>query len=190
MKYTSLSLSEWKLTKGSSWSPQDTVGIFRRTSGNTGFGYQSSDFFPEMGTIPCQNVRISVRTVALALFVLRGRRFCTSGTACWQVGRSLTSNMLSLPRQIRTKFCKLTSNFLIWAVAVTSLPGLSACRPWQAASGLLLELNHVDCWGPSSTHQETRTSPCSSATIFGHFSRFFLENCLLPRYFTKTRTRF
>ena len=127
-----------------------------------------------------------VRSLSLSSF-FAGGGFALLGLLA---GRSLTSNMLSLPRQIRTKFCKLTSNFLTWAVAVTSLPGLLACRPWQGASGLVLELNHVDCWGPSSTHQETRTSPCSSVTIFGPFSRFFLENFLLPRYFTKTRTSF
>ena len=57
-------------------------------------------------------------------------------------------------------------------LAVTSLPGLLACRPWQAASGLVWKLNHSDCWEPSSTHQGTRTSPCFSATILVSFCGF------------------
>ena len=57
-------------------------------------------------------------------------------------------------------------------LAVTSLPGLLACRPWQAASGLVWKLHHSDCWEPSSTHQGTRTSPCFSATILVSFCGF------------------
>ena len=71
-------------------------------------------------------------------------------------------------------------------LAVTSLPGLLACRPWQAASGLVQKLRHHDCWEPSSTHQGTRTSLCSSATILVNFRGFsqrksycliFLQKC-------------
>ena len=62
------------------------------------------------------------------------------------------------------------SKILLWAIAVTSLPGLLACRPWQAASGLVWELRHADCW--ESRHQETRTSPCFSATISVNFHGF------------------
>ena len=61
-------------------------------------------------------------------------------------------------------------------LAVTSLPGLLACRPWQAASGLVWKLRHSDCWEPSSTHQGTRTSPCFSATILVNFRGFSQKN--------------
>ena len=57
-------------------------------------------------------------------------------------------------------------------LGVTSLPGLLACRPWQAASGLVWKLHHSDYWEPSSTHQGTRTSPCFSATILVSFCGF------------------
>ena len=75
----------------------------------------------------------------------------------------------------------------LWAVAVTSLPGLLACRPWQAASSLVWELRHADCWESSSRHQETRTS---LSNYFGQFSRFFLKKILLPRYFYKNANGF
>ena len=65
------------------------------------------------------------------------------------------------------------SKILIWAVAVTSLPGLLACRPWQAASGLVWKLHRSDCWEPSSTLQGTKTNPCFSATILVKFRDFF-----------------
>ena len=65
------------------------------------------------------------------------------------------------------------SKILTLAVAVTSLPGLLACRPWQAASGLVWKRHRSDCWEPSSTPQGTRTSPRFSATIFGKFRGFF-----------------
>ena len=42
------------------------------------------------------------------------------------------------------------SKISLRAVAVTSLPGLLACRPWQAAFGLVWELCHTDCWESSS----------------------------------------
>ena len=77
------------------------------------------------------------------------------------------------------------SKILTWAVAVTSLPGLLACRPWQAASGLVWKRHRSDCWEPSSTPQGTRTSPRFSATIFGKFRGFFSRKILLPSIFYK-----
>ena len=77
------------------------------------------------------------------------------------------------------------SKILTWAVAVTSLPGLLACRPWQAAPGLVWKRHRSDCWEPSSTPQGTRTSPRFSATIFGKFRGFFSRKILLPSIFTK-----
>ena len=70
-------------------------------------------------------------------------------------------------------------------LAVTSLPGLLACRPWQAASGLVWKLCHSDCWEPSSTHQGTRTSPGFSATILVNLRGFSRKKNLLPSYFYK-----
>ena len=75
------------------------------------------------------------------------------------------------------------SKILTWAVAVTSLPGLLACRPWQAASGLVWKRHRSDCWEPSSTPRGTRTSPRFSETILVKVRDFFPKKILLPRYF-------
>ena len=75
-------------------------------------------------------------------------------------------------------------------LAVTSLLGLLACRPWQAASGLVWRLCHGVRWEPSSTHQGTRTSPCFSATILESFRGFSQRKAYCLVIFTKTRTRF
>ena len=69
--------------------------------------------------------------------------------------------------------------------AVTSLPGLLACRPWQAASGFVWKLRHCDCWEPSSTHQGTRTSPCLTATILVDFRSFSRKISYCLGIFTK-----
>ena len=75
-------------------------------------------------------------------------------------------------------------------LAVTSLPGLLACRPWQAASGLVWKLHHSDCWEPSSTHRGTRTSPCFSATILVSFCGFFREKTYCLAICTKHERSF
>ena len=82
------------------------------------------------------------------------------------------------------------SKILTWAVAVTSLPGLLACRPWQAASGLVWKRHRSDCWEPSSTPQGTRTSPCFSATIFVKIRGFFQGKFYCLGICTKMQTRF
>ena len=74
--------------------------------------------------------------------------------------------------------------------AVTSLLGLLACRPWQAASGLVWKLRHSDCWEPSSTHQGTRTSPCFSATILVNFRGFSQRKAYYLVIFTKSERGF
>ena len=82
------------------------------------------------------------------------------------------------------------SKISLWAVPVTSLPGLLACRPWRAAFGLVWEPRHTDCWESSSRHQETRTAPCFSATISVNFHGFCLKRILLPRYFYQNANGF
>ena len=69
------------------------------------------------------------------------------------------------------------SKILTWAVAVTSLPGLLACRPWQAASGFVCKLRHSDCWeGPSSTHRGQGQVLVFQQQFWSIFAVFLREN--------------
>ena len=140
---------------------------------NTGFCYYGSVNLPGMGTIPCSTDGIDVFSVVSC--VRSSRAAISVFLGCFS-GRSFTLSMFECHVRFERIFA---SKILTWAVAVTSLPGLLACRPWQAASGFVWRLRHSDCWEPFSTHQGTRTSPCFSATIL------LSEKILLPSYFYK-----
>ena len=120
-----------------------------------------------MGTIPCSTEGIDVFSVVSCALFFCGRRPLPVVVRFLAGLSPLTC--LGATSDLERIFASKIST---WAVAVTPLPGLLACRPWQAASSLVWELRHTDCWGPSSTHQETRTSPCFSATILVNFHGF------------------
>ena len=86
-KYNSLSPffveKDQKDTQRSSRSPQNTTGIFRQSSGFTGFCYQRN--FVGDGHNSVKNVRIAVLAAGFALFARRGRRLVTSEAVFWQV---------------------------------------------------------------------------------------------------------
>ena len=138
-----------------------------------------------MGTIPCFTDEIYV---FLVVSCVRSSRAAISDFLGCFSGRSFTLSMFECHVRFERIFA---SKILTWAVAVTSLPGLLACRPWQAASGFVWKLRHSDCWEePSSTHQGTRTCPCFSATILVNFRGFSQRKSYCLVIFTKTRTRF
>ena len=77
-------------------------------------------------------------------------------------------------------------------VAVTPLPGLLACRSWQAAFGLVWELCHTDCWKSSYPDIRRQGRVLVSQQLFRSIFTVFLEEnlsyCL--GIFTKMRTGF
>ena len=137
-----------------------------------------------MGTIPCSTDGIGVFSVVSCV---RSSREAISAILVCFSGRTFTLSMFECHVRFERIFA---SKILTRAVAVTSIPGLLACRPWQAASGFVWRLRHSDCWEPSSTHQGTRTSPCFSATILVKFRGFSQRKSYCLVIFTKTRTRF
>ena len=174
---------------------QDTARILRRTSGTRVSGtIVVSISWDGHNTVFFRTKSTSFLVVFLrSLFA--GGDFWFSGVLFWQV---LHLEHVWVPRQIWTNFwqnfwtCRVATsvNIAVPELAVTSLPGLLACRPWQAASGLVQKLRHHDCWEPSSTYQGTRTSPCFSATILVNFRGFSQRKSYCLVFFTKMRTRF
>ena len=151
---------------------------------NTGFCYYSSVSLPGMGTIPCFTDEIDVFSVVSCV---RSSRAAIADFLGGFSGRYFTLSMFECHVRFERIFA---SKILTWSVAVTSLPGLLACRPWQAASDFVWKLRHSDCWEPSSTPQGTRTSPCFSATILVNFCGFSQRKSYCLVIFTETRTRF
>ena len=144
---------------------------------NTGFCYYSSVNLPGMGTIPCSTDGIDV---FLVVSCVRSSRAAISALLVCFSGRSFPLSMFECHVRFERIFDKISEHsrvaksvdIAVPELAVTSLPGLLACRPWQAASGFVWRLRHSDCWEPSSTHQGTRTSPCFSATTLVNFRGF------------------
>ena len=70
-------------------------------------------------------------------------------------------------------------------LAVTSLPGLLACRPWQRLLAASENWITLTAEGRHPDFQETRTSPCLTATILVDFRSFFLKISYCLGIFTK-----
>ena len=162
---------------------------------NTGFCYYTSVNLPGMGTIPCFTDRIDVFSVVSC--VRSSRAVISDYLGCFS-GRYYTLSMFECHVRFERIFDKISEHvkvaksvdIAVPELAVTSLPGLLACRPWQAAAGFVWKLRHSDCWEPFFTHQGTRTSPCFSATILVNFRGFSQRKSHCLVIFTKTRTRF
>ena len=144
---------------------------------NTGFRYYSSVDLSGMGTMPCF---ADERYVFFVVSCVRSSRAAISDFLGCFFGRYFILSMFECHVRFERIFDKISEhvktaksvNIAVPELAVTSLPGLLACRPWQAASGFVWELHHSDRWEPSSTRQGTRTSPCFSATILVNFRGF------------------
>ena len=159
---------------------QDTAGILRRTSGTRVFGItvvSISRGWAQYRVLQTKDTSFW----SFLTFALRGRRFLIFWGAF--SGRYFILSMFEGHVRFERIFGKISEHvkaaklvdIAVPELAVTSLPGL------LAASGLVWELHHVDCWRPSSTYPRTRSG---SATFWSIFA-FFLKQILLPRYFYK-----
>ena len=118
------------------------------------------------------------------MLVLRGRRFLLFAVRFLTGISPLTC--LGATSDLERIFALKIS---LWAVAVTSLPGLLDCRPWQAAFGLFWELRHAVNHHPD-TRRQGRVLVCQQLfrSIFTVFLEENLSYCL--GIFTKMRTGF
>ena len=140
-----------------------------------------------MGTIPCFVDEIYVFSVVSCV---RSSRAAISDFLGCFFGRYFILSMFECHVRFERIFDKISEHvktaklvdIAVPELAVTSLPGLLACRPWQAASGFVWELHHSDRWEPSSTRQGTRTSPCFQQQFWSIFAVFLKEN-LTAQYF-------
>ena len=145
---------------------QDTAGILRRTSGTLVSATKAtliSQGWAQYRVLQMEKTSIQPSLV----LVLRGRRFLLFAVRFLTGLSPLTC--LGATSDLERIFA---SKISLRAVAVTPLPGFLACRPWQAAFGLVWELSHTDCGESSSRHQGTRTSPCFSAAVAVNFHGF------------------
>ena len=61
---------------------------------------------------------------------------------------------------VLSEIFQIRQNFVWSKDAVTPLPGLLACRPWQASQDLVHERGSFHCCGYSASCRITRMNPC------------------------------
>ena len=109
---------------------------------NTGFLYCSNGNLLEMDTIPCS---VYAGDVSLVVSGSRSSRAAISDFLGCFFGRYFVLSMFECHVRFERIFDKISEHvktaksvdIAVPELAVTSLPGLLACRPWQAASGCI-----------------------------------------------------